>query len=365
MSQRGFSTRAIHGHERPQAPGEPMNTPIVASTTFSFETAAQFGRVMSEEEYGFLYARLRNPTVVELGARLADLEGAEAALPFPRGWPRSRRASSPCSRRATRSFCARQLYGSTYSFVESRVRRLGVEVDLRGRDRPRRVGAARPRPLRRDPREPRAPRRRPRCDRRNEGRRPARRRQHLRLPALCRPLEHRRRSRLRVGDEVPERPPRRHRRRRRGESPSDRAVRGYQIDTGGILDPFPAYLLRRGLKTLGLRLERQSANALELARSSRGTRRSSACTSPGSTLPAVRARAAAAERLGRHARLRGRGRPRCRRTGDGRAPARRPGHEPRRRRDGRVTTRPRRATGSSRPSSSRRRASLKGCSASP
>jgi len=43
-------------------------------------------------------------------------------------------------------------------------------------------------------------------------------------------------------------------------------VRHFQIDTGGILDPFPAYLLRRGLKTLALRVERQSANALLLAR---------------------------------------------------------------------------------------------------
>jgi methionine-gamma-lyase len=43
-------------------------------------------------------------------------------------------------------------------------------------------------------------------------------------------------------------------------------IRAWQVDTGGILDPFPAYLLRRGLKTLALRVERQSRNALELAR---------------------------------------------------------------------------------------------------
>jgi methionine-gamma-lyase len=43
------------------------------------------------------------------------------------------------------------------------------------------------------------------------------------------------------------------------------AVRGYMIDTGANLDPFPAFLLRRGLKTLSLRVERSSANALALA----------------------------------------------------------------------------------------------------
>jgi O-acetylhomoserine/O-acetylserine sulfhydrylase-like pyridoxal-dependent enzyme len=63
MKKRGLSTRAIHGRPLPDAPGEPLVQPIVSSTIFSFENAVQFGRVMSEEEYGFLYSRLRNPTV--------------------------------------------------------------------------------------------------------------------------------------------------------------------------------------------------------------------------------------------------------------------------------------------------------------
>src|ERR671915_16161 len=76
--KRGLSTRAIHSPARPSGPGTPLVHPIVASTTFSFETAAEFGRVMSEEEYGFLYARLRNPTVEELNSVLAELEAADA-----------------------------------------------------------------------------------------------------------------------------------------------------------------------------------------------------------------------------------------------------------------------------------------------
>jgi methionine-gamma-lyase len=42
-------------------------------------------------------------------------------------------------------------------------------------------------------------------------------------------------------------------------------VRAYMIDTGANLDPFPAFLLRRGLKTLSLRIERSSESALALA----------------------------------------------------------------------------------------------------
>ncbi|HEX2045848.1 MAG TPA: PLP-dependent transferase, partial [Gaiellaceae bacterium] len=44
------------------------------------------------------------------------------------------------------------------------------------------------------------------------------------------------------------------------------AARAHLVETGAVLDPFPAFLLRRGLKTLTLRMERQSANARAVAR---------------------------------------------------------------------------------------------------
>ena len=42
-------------------------------------------------------------------------------------------------------------------------------------------------------------------------------------------------------------------------------IRERRIRTGAILDPLPAFLLNRGMKTLALRVERQSENALRLA----------------------------------------------------------------------------------------------------
>ena len=43
-------------------------------------------------------------------------------------------------------------------------------------------------------------------------------------------------------------------------------ARAWIIDTGAVLDAFPAYLLRRSLKTLALRMERHSENGLAVAR---------------------------------------------------------------------------------------------------
>ena len=51
-----------------------------------------------------------------------------------------------------------------------------------------------------------------------------------------------------------------------GSAESVARARAWQIDTGAVLDAFPAYLLRRGLKTLALRMERHCPNALDVAR---------------------------------------------------------------------------------------------------
>ena len=128
MSRRGFSTRAIHGRGSPTGPGEPLVQPIVAATTFAFESAAEFGRVMSEEEYGFLYTRLRNPTVEELNAVLADLESAEAAQAFASGMAAISAALLTNLGPGDMLLAASQLYGTTYSLFEKRMRPLGIEI---------------------------------------------------------------------------------------------------------------------------------------------------------------------------------------------------------------------------------------------
>jgi methionine-gamma-lyase len=263
---RGISTRAIHGGERPDAPGEPVNMPIVASTTFAFETAGQFGRVMTEEEYGFLYARLRNPTVVELGNAIAELEGAEAALPFSSGMAAISGTLLTILGPGDTLLCASQLYGSTFSFVETYLPRLGVDVtfvdatDLAAWEQPATVRYVE---TIANPGFPLA----------DLAAIAATKGDGLLVvdntfasPVLCRPLEH-------GADLVCESGTKYLNGHHdvtagvvAGSEELVGRIRAYQIDTGGILDPFPAFLLRRGLKTLALRIERQSRNALELAR---------------------------------------------------------------------------------------------------
>jgi methionine-gamma-lyase len=266
MKKRGLSTRAIHGDPVADAPGRPLVQPIVSATTFSFETAAQFGRVMSEEEYGFLYTRLRNPTVEELNGVLADLEGAEAAQAFASGMAAIAAALLTSLRPGDTLLSASQLYGTTYSLFESRLRPLGIEVayadvtDHEAWDRPSRVRYV----------ETMANPGMPVADlaaiaaTKGEGALIVD--NTFASPALCRPLEH-------GADLVCESATKYLNGHHdvtagvvAGSFDAVARVRAHMVDTGANLDPFPAFLLRRGLKTLTLRIEKAGENALALAR---------------------------------------------------------------------------------------------------
>ncbi len=58
-------------------------------------------------------------------------------------------------------------------------------------------------------------------------------------------------------------------------------IRFLQNATGAVLDPFPAFLALRGLKTLALRMERHSANALAVAQYLEGHRKLRRVIYPG------------------------------------------------------------------------------------
>jgi len=82
----GFSSVAIHGgHE--QDPNYSHLTPIYASSTYVFDEAEQGMRRFSGEEKGYIYSRWGNPTITEAEQKIAALESFaitdEAGMPIP------------------------------------------------------------------------------------------------------------------------------------------------------------------------------------------------------------------------------------------------------------------------------------------
>jgi methionine-gamma-lyase len=265
MKKRGFSTRAIHGRPVPAVPGEPIAQPIVTATTFSFDDAATFGRVMSEEEYGFLYSRLRNPTVEELNGVLADLEGADAAQAFSSGMAAITAALMTSLEPGDTLLCAKQLYGATFAFAEQRLKPLGVDVvhldvtDHKAWDRPAQVRYVETMS------NPGLPVADLEAIAMTKGDGILVVDNTFASPLLCRPLE--------LGADIVCESATKYLNGHHdvtagvfaGTAEAVRRARAWVIDTGAVLDAFPAYLLRRGLKTLALRMERHCVNALAVA----------------------------------------------------------------------------------------------------
>ncbi len=69
----GFSSVAIHGGHRDD-PNYAHLTPIYASSTYVFDTAEQGMRRFSGEEEGYIYSRWGNPTITDAEERISALE---------------------------------------------------------------------------------------------------------------------------------------------------------------------------------------------------------------------------------------------------------------------------------------------------
>ena len=77
----GLATRAIHAGERPDPTTHAHNTPIYATATFAFDTAAEkeaaVDLALEWDPTSYFYSRTGNPTNRALEEKVASLEGAE------------------------------------------------------------------------------------------------------------------------------------------------------------------------------------------------------------------------------------------------------------------------------------------------
>jgi len=77
---RGFGTRSVHAGEAHDPTTGAHGVPIYQNTTFAFRSYDELERSRAGRAPHFFYSRDSNPTVRALEVKLADLEGAEAAI---------------------------------------------------------------------------------------------------------------------------------------------------------------------------------------------------------------------------------------------------------------------------------------------
>jgi methionine-gamma-lyase len=122
--KRGVGTRAVHGnHESRRGP---LTTPIVQSSTFAFASSAEMRRYLDGDEQLYLYTRYANPTLRELQEAIASLEGAEAALVLASGMAAMTTALLSSVKAGDEVLASASLYGGTTHLVREVLPALGV-----------------------------------------------------------------------------------------------------------------------------------------------------------------------------------------------------------------------------------------------
>jgi cystathionine beta-lyase/cystathionine gamma-synthase len=272
----GENTRAVHLPAPPVPSQQPLGTPVYRTAAFAFESSAEYAAVLGDAVPGYTYSRIDNPTVDAFAAAVAALESASlpepaAAQAFASGMAAVSGVFLALARAGTHVVAPAATYGGSYSFLRKVLSRFGVETDFVDVTDMDQVRAAL---------------------------RPATRIVYaetvanpttavadlpalaeiaaeagallvvdstLAPPVVCRPLEHGADLVLHsatkyigghsdvTGGVVTGRP----------ELISE--IRAVRIDTGSSLAPDEAFLLRRGLETLPVRMRRQCSTAMVFA----------------------------------------------------------------------------------------------------
>ena len=267
-----LETRAIHATAPDLNGSRPVSVPIYQTSTFAFADPEACAEALSDPGAGFAYSRYRNPTTSALENAIADLEGGAAAIAASSGMGAINAVLLALLRAGDHVIAQRCLYGGTFSVFASLASRYGIDVSyISGRaagelrdalrpssrllfletianptiavsDLPALIAAGHEAGLT--------------CVVDNT----------FATPALCRPIEH--------GADVVVHSATKY------LSGHDDVMLGlvvsaseqvhrplwkHTVELGVAADPFAAWLTLRGLKTLGLRMERHCANAAHLA----------------------------------------------------------------------------------------------------
>lgn len=128
LKNKKFATKAIHGGHKKDPVSGALTTPIYQTSTFVFDSAEQGGRRFALEEDGFIYSRLGNPTNAQLEEKMALLENGEACMSTGSGIGAITSALWTALKAGDHIVASKTLYGCTYAMLNHGISRYGVEV---------------------------------------------------------------------------------------------------------------------------------------------------------------------------------------------------------------------------------------------
>jgi cystathionine beta-lyase/cystathionine gamma-synthase len=145
----GFSTRAIKSAGRiPSAPQPPLSVPIYQTSTFEVADADELAELLEFARPGHSYTRYSNPTHAALEGSLAELEGAPAALATGSGMAAIHGVILSVARSGDAVVIPRAVYGGVVGLAHAILERSGIETRAVDTTDPDAVAAALDAPVR-------------------------------------------------------------------------------------------------------------------------------------------------------------------------------------------------------------------------
>src|SRR5579863_1808897 len=133
----GDATTTIHRGEARRGKSGPVEPEIVRSSTFTFASTAEMKRWAEGKSSAYIYTRYGNPTLAIAEEKIAALEGAESAIVAASGMAAISSALLAVLSAGDEVISTAQLYGGTYRLMRDLFPRMGirvrhVEADLAG-----------------------------------------------------------------------------------------------------------------------------------------------------------------------------------------------------------------------------------------
>lgn len=128
LTQWGFSTRAIHAGQPIDSDTGARNLPIYLTSSYVFDSAEHASQRFDLSDAGPVYSRLTNPTVAAVEERLANLEGGVHAVLFASGMAAETAAILNLAEAGSHIVTSPRLYGGTETLFQITLKRLGIET---------------------------------------------------------------------------------------------------------------------------------------------------------------------------------------------------------------------------------------------
>lgn len=120
------ATLCIRGGWEPKN-GEPVEPPIVQSTTFKYDNSEEMAQLFDLKKEGYFYSRLQNPTNDVVAKKIAELEGGVGCLLTSSGQAANFFAVFNICEAGSHIVASTEIYGGTYNLFGVTMKKMGID----------------------------------------------------------------------------------------------------------------------------------------------------------------------------------------------------------------------------------------------